>query len=51
MIADLVPQILSTRIQRRVLGRAEAQRRWQRKNRKRLNAYQRQWYANRKHNG
>lgn len=47
-LADLVPVLLATKIERRRIGRAEEQRRYQRKNRKKLNAYQRQWYHARK---
>lgn len=50
MIADLIPQILATRIERRPLTRWEMQKRWLDKgdNRKKFNAYRRKWWAKRR---
>lgn len=47
-LADLVPVVLETRIERRRLSRTEIQMRWVRKNREKFNAYRREWYARRK---
>jgi hypothetical protein len=42
-MADLVPLLLETRIERRVLTRTEIQRRYRHKNRAKYNAYRREW--------
>lgn len=48
MLADLVPVIAQTRIERRRASRTQIQLRWVAKNRKAWNAYRRKWYASRK---
>jgi hypothetical protein len=47
-LADLVPAVLATRMERRKIGRAVVQRRYKERNRAKLNAYRRKWHAQRK---
>jgi hypothetical protein len=53
MLADLIPAVLSTTIERRKLTRAEIQARWLNKpgRRAKFNAYRRKWWAARKERG
>jgi len=48
VIADLIPVILETRIEKRKVSRTEQNRRYRHKHNAKYNAYRRAWWARRK---
>lgn len=47
-LADILPAIADTRMERRKMTRTEIMRRYRHKNAEKWNAYRRAWYAKRK---